>query len=150
MIKKFFAFLDKHGQWKAVLGTVVIVAVFALFGFRAGGEVVRVVVEENDFVIRWSEDYEERFLKEKILSVDLTEEFDFGEPVDPIAEGKYLVGTWNNTEYGPYSLAVKKSTKAYVLAETVDGVYVFNYENEKQTRALYDALMEWWKCDIQA
>lgn len=149
MIKKFFAFLEKHGQWKAVLGTVVIVAVFAFFGFRAGGEGIRVVVEETDFVIRWSEDYEERFAKENILSVALTEEFDFGESVKPVTEGKYLVGTWSNAEYGPYSLAVKKSIDAYVLAETVDGLYVFNYENEKQTQALYDALTEWWKYDMQ-
>lgn len=147
MIKKFFAFLEKHGQWKAVLGAVVIVAVFALFGFRAGGKAVYVAVETDDFVIRWSEDYEGRFAKEEILSVELTNEFDFGEPVEPVTEGKYLVGIWSNAEYGPYSLAVKQSINAYVLAETVDGVYVFNYENEKQTQALYDALTEWWKYD---
>lgn len=142
-MKKVMDWLNVHSQWKNLIGILIVVALFAVFGFRADRAGVTIAVEGNDFVIRYADQYETRFSKQDVQSAQLVQEPDHGTAVHAVTEEKYLVGRWENAEYGQYELAVKKSVDTCIAVHTADGVTVYNYDNKKQTEAAYDALMEW-------
>lgn len=142
-MKKVLEWLDVHSQWKNLIGILVVVALFVAFGFRADRAGVRIAIEGDDFVIRYADQFETRFSKRNVQSVNLAEDLDYGSAVDAVSEEKYLVGAWENGEYGRYDLAVKKSVDACIVVRTAEGVTVYNYDNKKQTEAAYDALIEW-------
>ncbi len=142
-MKKVLKWLDVHSQWKSLIGILVIAALFVAFGFRADRAGVQIAVNGNDFIISYSDQFKVVFSKSDVLSVDLVEDMDYGIAVHAVCEEKYLVGEWENGEYGRYDLAVKKSIDTCIVVRTEDGVTVYNYDNEKQTEAGYDALVEW-------
>ena len=142
-MKKVMDWLDLHSQWKSLIGILVVVALFVAFGFRADRAGVRIAVEGDDFVIRYADQFETRFSKQDVQTVQFVEEFEYGTAAQVVTNEKYLVGEWENEEYGRYTLVVKKSVETCIAVRTAEGVTVYNYDNKKQTKAAYDALMEW-------
>lgn len=142
-MKRIVDWLNMHTQWKRLIGILAVVALFAAIGFRTDRVGVRIAVEGDDFVIRYSDQYETRFSKQNVQSVQLLERSDHGTAVRAAADGKYLVGEWENAEYGQYDLAVKSAVDTCIEVRTAEGVTVYNYDNRKQTEAAYDALMKW-------
>ncbi len=142
-MKKVLEWLDVHSQWKSLIGILVVVALFIAFGFRADRAGVQIAVNGNDFLIRYSDLFEAGFSKNDVLSANLVKKLDYGSAVKAVSEEKYLVGEWENSEYGRYDLAVKESIDTCIVVRTEEGVTVYNYDNEKQTAAAYDALVAW-------
>ena len=55
---------------------------------------------------------------------------------------KCRFGSWNNTEFGDYTLCAVPAASEYIVMETVQGTVVFNYQDDDATLHLYTALLE--------
>lgn len=142
-MRKFLDALNRHPQWKSVLWVIVVVVIVSLLGFRADRAAVGIAVEGNDFIVRYSDQFEFRFSKEDVIATRLVEDPDYGDPVQAVSRKTYLVGQWENGEYGTYRLAVKESADICIVVQTKDGFYAYNYNSKAQTEAAHEALVDW-------
>lgn len=142
-MKRFLDALNRHPQWKSVLGVIAVVVVISLLGFRADRATVGIAVEGENFIVRYSDQFEFRFSKEDVISTRLVEDPDYGTPVQAVSQKTYLAGRWENEEYGTYDLAVKESARICIIVQTGDGFCAYNYNSKAQTEAAYEALVDW-------
>lgn len=142
-MRKFLDALNRHPQWKSVLGVIAVVVVISLLGFRADRADVGIAVVGEDFIVRYSDQFEFRFSKGDVISTRLVEDPDYGAPVQAVSEKTYLVGRWENEDYGTYDLVVKESARICIAVQTGDGFCAYNYNSKAQTEAAYEALVEW-------
>jgi len=77
---------------------------------------------------------------EQILSIELMEGLDYGEPLDSQTTGGVQYGTWSNSLWKSYFLCVSQKIDTCIAITTSDEVVVFNYESEDATRSLYIAI----------
>ena len=78
-----------------------------------------------------------------IISVELTDEVDFGDPTD---EGYDTIrgtgGIWQSDTYGTYHLITAAKAKDYIVLETATGYVIFNYESTQTTDDIYTGLTD--------
>ncbi|MGM9521291.1 MAG: PH domain-containing protein [Oscillospiraceae bacterium] len=78
-----------------------------------------------------------------IISAEVTELDDYGEPVNGESTKNYKTGMWNNDRWGDYYLMVTCSTKKVIVLTAKDGAaYVINYETEDVTVDIYNSMLE--------
>ncbi len=139
-------FLEEHqgvaNALKYLVGVVVIVGVLAALGLSRSAAVT-VKIEDDVFSIYYKEETVVQFSKDEIRSAEIVSTFAMGDALEVISEDKYEVGTWENDDWGQYTLCIKKSVDSYIVVTTDDAVYVFNYESEASTESMCTALLEW-------
>ncbi len=75
-----------------------------------------------------------------VLSIELLEEPDYGEPVDGRVENDIRIGTWESDELGVYLSYTDTDIDSCLLLQTEGQTYAVNYENDETTAALLDEL----------
>ncbi|MCD7956414.1 MAG: hypothetical protein LUG93_11840 [Lachnospiraceae bacterium] len=140
-------FMEKHqgvvNGAKGFIVVVVLVAVFYALGiFRSA--TVKVEIEDEVFSVYYKDEIVIQFAKDEIQSAELVYTFTEGEASDVISEEKYTVGTWENDEWGLYTVCVKQSINSYIVVTTEEEeVFVFNYESADSTESMCEALLDW-------
>lgn len=79
---------------------------------------------------------------DEIESVELQKNFDYGIPVDGTDEKKEKSGIWKNAMFGEYQLCVNTAIDTCIILHMTSGVLVMNYESEKSTESLYEAILK--------
>ncbi|MCC8137062.1 MAG: hypothetical protein LIO76_03200 [Clostridiales bacterium] len=140
-------FTEKHqglvNMLKILVGVIVIVIIVNALGiFKSAA--VTVKIEDEVFTITYEDETVVQFSKEEIQSAELVTTFTMGDAVESISEKKYTVGTWENEDWGQYTLCIRQSVESYIVLTTTDGaVCVFNYESADSTEAMCSALLAW-------
>ncbi len=138
-LKKNRALANTLKGFAAVAVIVIIVSVLGIFRSAA----FTVEIEDEVFTITYEDETVVQFSKEEIRSAEYMESFTRGTAAETIAEGKYTVGTWENDEWGSYTLCIRESVEGYVVVTTEESVFVFNYESKDTTEAMCSALLAW-------
>ena len=86
--------------------------------------------------------YELPIIYEKVTIIEYRGEISYGTLVDGVDDGKEKSGQWENDEFGQYLLCVNAKVKSGIVLHIEEQTMIINYESEKSTRALYDALVE--------
>ncbi|MCC8105580.1 MAG: hypothetical protein LIO99_06175 [Clostridiales bacterium] len=140
-------FAEKHqglmNMLKILVGVIVIVAIVNALGIFES-TTMAVEIEDEIFTITYQDEIVIQFSKDDIQSAELVTTFTMGDAVESISEKKYIVGTWENEDWGQYTLCIKQSVESYIVLITTDGaVCVFNYESVDSTEAMCSALLAW-------
>ena len=78
-----------------------------------------------------------------VASIEFREEFDRGNCIDGGSEKSYSYGTWENEEFGTYTLHVLTKVEACIVMTETDGdIVVFNIESADTTKAFTENLTE--------
>ncbi|MCD8336111.1 MAG: hypothetical protein LUD18_02350 [Lachnospiraceae bacterium] len=139
-------FLERHqgvvNALKGLAAVIVIVGILAALGiFKTAA--VSVKIEDEVFTVSYEDEIVIRFAKDELQSAEVVTSFDMGDAIDAVSEDKYIVGTWENDEWGQYTLCVKKSLECYLVVATETEVFVFNYESRDTTESMCSALLAW-------
>ncbi|MCD7716439.1 MAG: hypothetical protein LUI39_08310 [Lachnospiraceae bacterium] len=140
-------FMEKHqglmNMLKLLVGVIVIVAIVNALGIFKSATVA-VEIEDEVFTITYEDETVIQFSKDDIQSAELVTAFTMGEAVETLSGEKYTVGTWENEDWGQYTLCIKQSVERYIVLTTTDGaVCVFNYESADTTESMCSALLAW-------
>ncbi|MCD8104420.1 MAG: PH domain-containing protein [Lachnospiraceae bacterium] len=139
-------FLEKHqGVVNAAKGflviVVIVVVLYTLGIFKSAA--VKIEIEDEVFSVYYEDEIVIQFSKDEIQSAKVVQTFTEGNAVNVVSEEKYTVGTWENEEWGEYTVCVKQSVKSYLVVTTDEETFVFNYESADSTEAMCDALIAW-------
>ena len=77
-------------------------------------------------------------LYKDILSLELAEDPDYGSCISGRKTSAWRYGTWENQDWGRYTLCANTSTGICIVLQTQDGTFVLSYESDDITTALYD------------
>ena len=70
---------------------------------------------------------------------------DYGSPMNGATLRNWRYGTWESEELGTYDAYCSEKISSCILFITPDGRYAFNFENDENTKSLYDSIIEAWK-----
>lgn len=120
--------------------TIILVLIFVgvfLYNVVNPREMVTIQVEDTALILGGYEDITYEIPLDAINELSYVEEAEYPEESKSI-----LHGTYSNERWGEYILCVNGKVPACIVMETERGTYVFNYDNENTTKALYEALLE--------
>ncbi len=120
--------------------TIIIVLIFVgvfLYNVINPSNTVTIQVEDTDLILGGYEDITYRIPLDTIESFTYVEEMEYPEETKSV-----LYGAYSNEQWGEYILYVNGKVPSCIVAETENGTYVFNYENESTTESLCEALLE--------
>lgn len=122
------------------ISTLIIVAIFVgVFLYNVFNPAGRVLlqVESDEIVLSGYEDVAYH------IPLDSVESFTYMEDVEyPVETKKLICGTYSNEQWGDYVLYVSGRVSSCIVADTQNGVYVFNYESDATTKSLHEALVK--------
>lgn len=75
-------------------------------------------------------------------SVEYRENLQYGTLVDGVNEKTEKSGIWENEEFGEYRLCVRGKYTTCIVIHTEEEVIVVNFESEKSTKGLYEAILK--------
>lgn len=123
-----------------IANTIILVVIFVgvfLYNMINPSNVVTIQVEDTDLVLGGYEDITYSIPLDTINRFTYVEEVEYPEETKSI-----LHGTYSSEQWGEYILYVNGKVSSCIVAETENGTYVFNYENESTTKSLCEALEE--------
>lgn len=77
-----------------------------------------------------------------ILAVDYTSRIEIGTMLNGMETDNCYWGTFQNDVWGTFRLFAEKKLTDYIVFETVDGKTLFNCNSQRETEALYDAIVQ--------
>ncbi len=141
-------FFDRHpALWNTIRVTVVFALVivvcnaFHLFG--VGIFSFQIDEETQSLIFYYESDVYIDIPKDEIQYMELSDDFDRGEPVDQDWDDTYIIGKFKNDTLGEYTLYVRDNVDRVLIIKANDQYYAINYTNDDSTSELYDALSRW-------
>lgn len=132
-----------EGAWKQFalpVGTVVITLIFVAFLMFFSSQETKVTFLEEGLQIHGM--YGDIYNWESIETVKLMEELPTIEMrTNGSALGSNLKGHFRTTELGSVKLFVNTQKSLYIYLETVNGVTIFNMNNEKETQDVFKEMI---------
>ena len=132
--------MKEYSPWKTLALWVIVIAVFAVF-FQPRRP-VRAEAEEGSLAITGASGYTAVIRYEDVTGMELRDSLDYGTKLDGTDSRKEKSGTWENDEFGTYELCVSAKFPTCIVLTTEAGTTVVNFESERSTRSLYEALGE--------
>ena len=117
----------------------VCVIVFLVLRGNPGPEVT---VSSGIIKVSASKDYGFIIYMDNLTDIELRSEFDPGQ-TESGTDGRYRFGQWKNGEFGEYELCIDTKISNYIVAQTEDTVYVFNYHNSSDTTQFFKAMQKY-------
>lgn len=119
------------------------IAVFAVLSiFMRPVRITNCVAQEGRLLVTGRSGYELPVIYEELEDIEYRDEMDYGTPTDGVEDGREKSGFWENDDLGRYLLCVNTKVKPCIVLRTKGQIMVINFESDKSTRALYDALLE--------
>lgn len=119
---------------------VVIILVFSLF--MRPSQVVSFSFGEEAFTVTMDSGFTTTVAWDEIVSYEVRETLDLGTVQEGTDAGKEKSGTWENDEFGVYTLCADVSVKSYLILYLEDGIFVTNFESAEGTQSLGEAIGE--------
>lgn len=122
-----------------VLITIVAMVFSALLLFTGN---VEVLVRDDQLEIRGSYWSDYALPLSEIQTVTYREDFETGSKRMGVNSLQLNEGTFQNSEFGEYTIYGYARCKAFVVMETTDGELVVNGKDPEETRKLYEKILE--------
>jgi hypothetical protein len=121
---------------------VVILVGFTLFSLFSGGGTPTCAFGETALTLTGPDEGSVPVVinYEEIRSLSLTDDLDLGTFVDGANTTNCQFGTWENEQFGQYTLCALPSVKTYLVMDTEDGIVVLNCESANTTSHLCEAI----------
>ncbi len=78
-----------------------------------------------------------------VVSMELLDSPDYGEPVGGTTENNIRLGTWKSSQLGTYVTHTSTRIENCILIRTSDSTYAINYESKETTALLIDELRKY-------
>lgn len=78
-----------------------------------------------------------------VVSMELLDSPDYGEPAGGTTENSIRLGTWKSSQLGTYVTHTSTRIENCILIRTSDRTYAINYESEETTALLLDELRKY-------
>jgi uncharacterized membrane protein len=127
----------KAGKWITIIVLPILAVLFAVLMFYGD---VSVTLGEDSFVIEASFASDLEVIYDEVESIELRDEFDIGSRTMGFGSPRLSTGTFENNEFGRYTLYAYTKAEAYVILKNGDDVLVIG-GTEEDMRELYDGVM---------
>lgn len=125
-----------------LLGVVVVVTIFIIVFGWGTTKVTISALENGGITLTDPGGGEHSIVYAEVTAVQLVDmPADFGICIDGGNDKGFHYGTWENEQWGRYSLCVKDSISNVILVKQNSGVTLFNYEGVTPTESFYEALV---------
>lgn len=132
--------MKRASLWRNLLIWVVVIACLAMF--MQPRRTVRSEAFEDGLTVESESGYVIDIAYEDVTAIELREDFDYGTLIDGVDEKKEKSGVWENEELGQYRLCVNAGIPSCIILHTESGSLVINYESDRSTQSLYEAMLE--------
>ena len=129
--------LKKFGKISIVITVIILIGCFAL----ATTGTAKVVCDDNSLTVSATYWGEKELKYTDIDSIEYREDFKVGSRTYGFGGTKLLAGTFQNEEFGSYTLYGNTSCDSYIVIETDGKIIAFNEVDESATKALYEKLI---------
>ena len=127
--------------WRRNQICTAILVVVVLFGLL-GGSSISVAPGTDALTLIFLDDTAQTVRYSSITELELLEEADYGVMQDGKDTRQGKSGTWENPQWGSYTLCVYASSAKAVRITTDTGCYVVNLASDGETEQLYQILQE--------
>ena len=114
--------------------------ILVLSRFMKKENTVTYTFTQNGFAVTTASGFSRTVQWNEILSASFETDFDPGEMVNGIDNGKERSGLWQN-ETGSFTLLTDSSIPAWLVLETASETLAVNFESPASTRQLYEAVL---------
>ena len=97
-----------------------------------GEDALTVSAEKYDWAISY----------DQIISLELVENMNFGTLREGTEKRTLHYGSYENEQWGQYTLCIDPRIGSCIVIETKSGYFVLNYENQESTQQLYTMFTE--------
>lgn len=119
---------------------VAVIAVFSLFMKPTSN--VSCAAGDGELLMTSRSGYELTVVYDAITSVEYFEEMDYGTAVDGTDDKYEKSGLWESDGLGQYLICTNSKVEPCIVIHADEQVMVINYESEKTTSTLYEAILE--------
>ena len=134
-------FATHTGKTVSALLMVVIVVIILVVNMGNGGSIAYEMDEANLAVVCLNRS--PVFVAyDAVTKVSLVDTFKMDKTVEANSWGDGWCGTYENEEYGRFTLFAYSSAGTYIVVEHEAGVLIFNDKTEKATTKAYEELLE--------
>jgi hypothetical protein len=138
--KPFFA--TKRGQNVSSLILVMVVAIFLFFQLNGTGGSVTHQLDQDKLGVACM-DYPAVFVAyQDIMDLELVTSLRMDRTIESEEWDSGWCGTYENEEYGTYTLFAYSGTGEYIVIHDEDGVLIFNEKTPTATERVYEELQE--------
>lgn len=129
----------KYTNLLIILAIMIVISVFSL------------IHSENAVDFHWTEDLLQitdpngnsySIIYSDVVALELLERPNYGACVTGRETSSWLYGTWENDQWGSYTLCASSGTSMCIVIRTDEGIFVLSYESDEITSALYESLSE--------
>ena len=117
----------------------IVVAALVVAALFAGG--VSAALTDGELSVRAFLFSGKKIAYDDINSIVLTDQLVAGSRKFGVSSARLRAGSFNNSQFGDYSLYAYNSVPVWIVADTKSGYVVFNLDSEEKTRAFYDQLL---------
>lgn len=135
-------FASQRGKGLSLLLLFVIVAVVMVYQFSGTSGAVTYEMDDRMLGVVCKDYPAVLIAYSDIAEIATVDTFDMGNPVDTTEWDSGWCGTFENQEYGVYTLFAYTGTGEYIVIRYSEGVLVFNLKSRGKTNAVYEALEE--------
>lgn len=128
----------RYSRMGSILFFIVVVLVLSFF--MKPTEALTFSFEDDQFTIEMVSGYSTAIAWDEIVSYEVRETLDLGTMRDGTDNKEEQSGTWENDEFGVYTLCTDASVKCYLVLYLKDGVVVTNFESVKSTESLGEGI----------
>lgn len=123
-----------------IIGALIIILAVTLFSRSGGGTIVSQI---DDGVLGIGSTSGTVFIQiSDMISAELVNDLDIGEPVSGGDTGAVYAGEYCNDAFGEYSIYAYEKTGAYIVIHHNNGITVFNSNSKKNTEITYTELTD--------
>jgi len=121
---------------------VILLIVSALYTLYRGGNISDPAISFTESQISFSDASGEEIVIEysDVVSMELLNSPDYGEPAGGAIENNIRLGTWKSEHLGTYIAHASTKIESCILIRTSSSTYAINYESEETTALLLDEL----------
>lgn len=133
----------KIGRFGRVGSFVIFIAVILLLSlFMKKTETVSISIGDDDMVVEAVSGFSTQILWDEVTAVETRDALELGTLVEGTDEGDEQSGTWENDEFGTYTLCTDATISCYLVFYTQSGVVVINFESAETTQSLCEAIVQ--------
>lgn len=136
-------FATQKGRGVSALLMFLILAVFFAFSLSSKSGAITFQMNEEMLGITCLKQNPVFIPYADITKVELTDSFSMGEKRDALDWDSGWCGSYENEEYGIYTIYAYSNVNSYIVVHYTDGVLVFNLKKEKTTEKTYDKLLKY-------
>ena len=132
--------MKRGSMWKTTVLWILTIAVLSIF--LHPHKTVGTTTNEKGITFQSASGYEVEVCFDQVENLQLVDEFDYGTLVDGTENRKEKSGIFQNASFGQYRLCVNTKIPKSIIIRTANDICVVNYESEKSTEELYEAMSQ--------